>query len=386
MLVVHEGDLAPGTELGSYRIVRYLASGKTGDIYEAQHTALRRSFALKLLHPELANNPESVQRFLREGKVAARLDHPNIVRMHDLGVHEARPYLVMELLAGETLADRLRRGPMALHEAVGVAVPLAASLATAHQAGVVHRDLKPDNVMLVPEGHTSRPVVMDFGVSKLFDGIDLTNSAALLGTPVYMAPEQFDSAKHVDGRADQYALGALVYEMLAGRRLHDVDSFFELLEMQMSGTAPPLAHVAPGVPQEMSDIVERATDNDPMKRYPSIAAFGAALLSFAELRVRKQWEEVLDPSAAYGDTVMSIDASQVPGPPPGYSGPVPAALAARAPDTTAAAGAQLPPSGAPPAMHRSEAPTPPRTGLWIGIGAILVAAIGAAVAAVLLAG
>ncbi len=360
-----DARLVPGTVLDSYRVVHYLASGKTGDIYEVAHTKLSRSFALKLLHPALAQSPEAVQRFLREGKVAGRLEHPNIVTMHDLGVFEGRPYLIMELLAGETLATRLGRGAMPLHDALGVALPLVAGLATAHAAGVVHRDLKPDNVMLVPDPEGTRPVIMDFGVSKLFDGIDLTNSSAMLGTPVYMAPEQLDSAKRVDARAAQFALSALLYEMLCGRRRHPVDTFFELLELQVAGQYTPLGALV-SVPEELSDAVERALDREPANRFASISAFGSALLPFAELRARKTWEGVLDPTSAYKDTMPAINAEDIPGPPPGYVPPSAAPVPLVSPSSKRART---------PALDEEAVDLPTsRAGLWILLVLVLVAA------------
>ncbi|HEY2294503.1 MAG TPA: serine/threonine-protein kinase, partial [Thermoanaerobaculia bacterium] len=209
------GEAAPlaDRELGPYRLVREIGSGGMGVVYEAEDTRLRRRVAVKLLPPELSRDRGAKQRFLREGRAASALDDPNICTIHDVGEHDGQLYIVMAYYEGETLKERLARGPLPVSEARQVAIEVARALARAHEAGIVHRDIKPANVMLTG----GKVKVLDFGIAKIRGDATLTRTGSSPGTPAYMSPEQA-RGEPVDGRTDVWSLGALLYEMLAGRR------------------------------------------------------------------------------------------------------------------------------------------------------------------------
>ncbi len=214
--------------LDRYRILGELGRGGMGVVHEALDTTLGRRVALKILPPERVADPERRERFLREARAASALNHPGIVTVHDLGNAEGLDFIVMELVEGETLADRIARGPLALGPALGIAAQVADALSRAHSAGIVHRDLKPSNVMVTPEGTAK---ILDFGLAKLVEPpageggdtlrlrrLDQGESAEgiLLGTVPYMSPEQA-AGKPVDARSDVFSFGVVLYEMLTGR-------------------------------------------------------------------------------------------------------------------------------------------------------------------------
>ncbi|MFO0625529.1 MAG: serine/threonine-protein kinase [Polyangiales bacterium] len=215
-----DSALRDGAQLGRYRVLRRIGSGGMATVYEAEHGDLEKRVALKTLHPALTLDPEARARFLREGRAAARIRHPNVVEVFDVGQEGDTLYLVMEHLAGEDLGTLLgREGSLGVERLVDLLLPVIAAVMTAHEAGVVHRDLKPENIFLArARNGTTVPKVLDFGISKLSGvgaGPRLTGSAAMLGTPVYMSPEQARSG-HVDARSDQYALGVILYECATG--------------------------------------------------------------------------------------------------------------------------------------------------------------------------
>jgi serine/threonine protein kinase len=187
--------VSANARLGSYRLIRVLGEGGMGVVWEAEHTGLQKRVALKTLRTEALTEPSVVERFLREGKTASKFRHPNVVDITDVGQADGVPYLVMEFLEGESLAARIQRGPaLSLRETADIFIPVFAALQDAHDAGIVHRDIKPDNIFLARgvEGHI-RPVVLDFGIAKVAieraeDGI--TRTATFLGTPFYVSPEQ----------------------------------------------------------------------------------------------------------------------------------------------------------------------------------------------------
>jgi len=209
--------------IGSYRIVRQLGEGGMGVVYEARHEGLDRKVALKCLHPEHAANPDIVARFFNEAKILSKLEHPSIVQVSDFGqAADGTAYLVMELLRGESLARRLRdnvnhQTRISLVAALQFAWQVADVLAMAHAQGIVHRDLKPDNLMLVPDPVApggERVKLLDFGIAKLLKAADSnapkTNTLAVMGTPMYMSPEQCAGAGGVDAKTDVYSLGCLL--------------------------------------------------------------------------------------------------------------------------------------------------------------------------------
>ena len=215
----------PGVDIGAYRIVRLIGRGGMGVVYEARHTRVGQRAALKLLDPERrrAVGPGAVRRFMTEVDALARLEHPGLVRVLDCGDDPAHgPWIAMELVAGEGLRARLERGPVALPAALRTARRIASAVAAIHGAGIVHRDLKPDNVMVVPDDEVpgrERVKLLDFGIAKLTDGGGVqTTAGTVLGTAGYMAPEQCTGLGDIDDRADVYALGVILFELVAGRR------------------------------------------------------------------------------------------------------------------------------------------------------------------------
>src|SRR5580765_8241961 len=218
-------SLSAGTRLGAYEILAPIGAGGMGEVYRARDPRLDREIAIKVIPSEFAREPERMRRFEAEARTASRLNHPNVVTIHDIGVEGSIAYIAMELVPGESLRERLARGPMPAREALAAATQLADALARAHGAGVVHRDLKPENVMIAPDG---RLKVLDFGLARSdpagppaassADTEDLLSSdGAVLGTIGYMAPEQARGDR-TDARSDIFAFGAILYEMLSGRR------------------------------------------------------------------------------------------------------------------------------------------------------------------------
>jgi len=218
-------DMDCGETIGSYRLVRHIGQGAMGEVFEAEHLLLGSHAAIKVLRPELSLRDETVGRFFNEARAAAVARHPGLVEVFDFGYHTSgNAYLVMELLQGESLSSLVaRRGPLPAGEAVLLARQVAMAMAAAHQHGIVHRDLKPDNLYITSDPDSScgmRVKVLDFGVAKLasasISGATATRTGQLIGTPLYMAPEQCHGASLVDARADIYSLGCILYHMLCG--------------------------------------------------------------------------------------------------------------------------------------------------------------------------
>ncbi|MEL6190161.1 MAG: serine/threonine-protein kinase, partial [Myxococcota bacterium] len=262
------GALRRGLVLdGRYRVEEEVGAGAMGRVYRVVHETLQIPLALKILHPELAVIPEVRQRIEREARLSALLDHPTLVRVTDFGVHEGRPFLVMRLVEGEELAARMERGPMGAHEVTEIGIELCDGLAHAHGMGLVHRDLKPDNVLL-----TSRGVrILDFGLARAIASDDprLTRNGLVCGTPRYMSPEQA-SGDPIDARSDLYAVGVLLHEMLSGEPLFDGPNAAAVLKKQIVEVPPPLA-----LPQDrrvdgklLLSTIDRALAKDVTQRYP----------------------------------------------------------------------------------------------------------------------
>jgi serine/threonine-protein kinase len=268
-----------GQTIDRYRLEAVLGAGGFGAVYRARHLVMDRPVALKLLHAGLARSDSVRERFLREAQILARLHHPNVVGVHDCGITpDGEVFLAMELLSGEDLATRLHRlGTMDPATTLAVIDAVLEGLGVAHAAGIVHRDLKPANVFLAREGTLERPKVVDFGISKAGDRDRLTRTGALLGTPVYMAPETFvHGTSAVDARADLYAVGVMLFEMLSGRLPYDAPSYEGLVVKMATEPPPPLASVA-SVSAELAAVVDRALRRDPSARFADAASMRAAL-------------------------------------------------------------------------------------------------------------
>ncbi|HYG63947.1 MAG TPA: protein kinase, partial [Thermoanaerobaculia bacterium] len=254
-----------------------VGGGGMGIVYKARDTRLGRTVALKFLPPELTRDPEAKERFLQEARAASALDHPNVCTVHEIGEdEEGRLFLAMAFYDGETLKRRLERGPLPLDEATDVAKQVAQGLTKAHRQGIVHRDVKPANLMLTGDGVVK---VLDFGIAKLAGSSGLTQAGSSLGTPAYMSPEQA-RGEEVDGRTDVWSLGAVLYEMLAGRRPFPGDHDQAVIYALLHETPKPLPSLRVDVPPDLARIVARMLEKDPERRCPSMADALADLRAF----------------------------------------------------------------------------------------------------------
>jgi len=266
-------DLA-GHHVGRYRLLREIGGGGMGTVYEAEDTQLGRRVAVKLLPPEYSRDRRAKERFLREARTAAAVDHPNLCTVHDAGESEGRLYIVLAFYEGETLRDRIRRGPLPLAEAREVAIQVARGLARAHETGIVHRDIKPANVMLPRRGEAK---ILDFGIARLEgDEVSLTRTGASWGTPAYMSPEHA-RGEPVDGRTDVWSLGVMLYEMVAGRRPFGGETVEALVSSILTQKPEPLERLRPDVPPELARVVDKALAKDPAERYANAAELLADL-------------------------------------------------------------------------------------------------------------
>src|SRR4051812_4885449 len=264
-----------------YKIERLLGAGGMAEVYEAINVRTERRIALKWILPALAASPEVLARFRREALAAGRINHPNVVTIFDVVEHQGSACLVMELLSGETLAERMKRtGPMAFVEAVAIMLPAMRGVGAAHAHGVIHRDLKPDNIFLCEDadGSIRDCKVLDFGVSKLTvaDAAttgDITLSGNVVGTPEYMAPEQVRAGRHADHRIDIYSLGVVFYEMLAGRPPFVGEHFSGLMLDIMQRDPPQLSSLRTDAPRRLAGVIHRALARDLEKRFPDMASF-----------------------------------------------------------------------------------------------------------------
>ena len=267
---------------GRYRVVRQIGRGGMGAIYEAVHSDLEKRVALKVLLPSTVSQTELIARFEREGRAAAKVRHPNVVDVSDVGVEAGIAFLVMEFLEGEDLSRLLRReGALPPARVAEIMLPVLGAVEEAHAQGVVHRDLKPENIFLARMGDGSVvPKVLDFGISKMAPsggGPALTGTGMMMGTPYYMSPEQAQSTRSVDGRSDQFALGVILYECATGRRPFEGEAFFSILKAIVEGRYVRPRELRPDLPERFEAMVVRALERSPDARFPSIAALAVEL-------------------------------------------------------------------------------------------------------------
>jgi len=272
-----------GSRIGAYRIDRLIACGGMGAVFAATHRN-GKQFALKCVLPSIADEPDAQHRFRREIKAGLTIRHPNVVRVFGVEDHHGVPFLVMDLLRGVSLHARMTKGALALQQALAIFIPVLRGVAAAHAAGVIHRDLKPDNVVLArAAGGLEVPKVLDFGLSKP-DGTDpglatITRRDVILGTPAFTAPEQL-MGEAVDAGADIYSLGVVLYTILAGRRPFEGASYNQLLFKIATDSPTPLSELQSELPPALDAVVARAMARVRGERFASVAAFARALAAF----------------------------------------------------------------------------------------------------------
>ncbi len=272
-------------QIGPYRIIRKLGQGGMGAVFEGINDAIERRVAIKVLHPEIAQNPEFTRRFFNEARVVNRVSHPGLVQVSDYGqMPDGTAYIVMEFLEGESLGSRLKRSsaPVGLEETLSLSRQIADALAATHAKGIIHRDLKPDNVMLVADPESpggKRAKILDFGIAKLT--VDKTNrpktrTGAVMGTPAYMSPEQCQDAKGIDGKTDVYALGIMLYQMTAGGLPFKAATFSAMILQHIQVEPLPLISKNPALPREVCELVHAMLAKNPQVR-PTMAQCASML-------------------------------------------------------------------------------------------------------------
>ncbi len=366
---VREGQILAG----KYRVDKVLGVGGMGIVVAARHIQLDERVALKFLLPGALANAEAVSRFVREARAAVKIKSEHVARVTDVGTLEnGAPYMVMEFLDGGDLAAWLKqRGPLPLEQAVEFVLHACVAVAEAHSLGIVHRDLKPANLFCVrrPDGQLSVKV-LDFGISKVTEaarsseppGMSFTKTSAMMGSPLYMSPEQMQSTKSVDSRSDIWALGVILYELLSGKVPFDGAALTEIAIKAATEPPPPIRGYRPDVPPPLEAVILRCLEKDRQRRYSNVAELAVALADFAPRRARASIERITNTIQAAG-----LSASALSMPP----SPVVVVPGAEASSGTIAAVGQ---TAAPP--------TPFRRGPIVG-GALLAVVVAAAAGLVL---
>jgi eukaryotic-like serine/threonine-protein kinase len=272
-----------GTKFGPYEIQSSLGAGGMGEVYKARDTRLGRTVAIKILPAHLCGTREAKERFDREARSISSVSHPSICHLYDVGAEDGISYLVMEYLEGETLADRLKQGPLPLEQLLKMAIEICEGLETAHRRGVVHRDLKPANIFILPDGHAK---LLDFGLatsSPVDQGetmgaadssqtveyaMQLTSPGSAVGTIAYMSPEQA-RGESVDGRSDLFSLGVVIYEMATGHRPFTGPSPATVFDAILNRQPRPVAEINPDLPASIGRLITRLLAKNPRERYAS---------------------------------------------------------------------------------------------------------------------
>ncbi|MFH1438163.1 MAG: serine/threonine-protein kinase [Pseudomonadota bacterium] len=292
---------------GKYAIKRIIGEGGMGIVFEAKHTLIGRRLAVKVLFPEIASNQEIVERFYNEARTAAAIGHDHIIEITDMGSYDKSPFIVMEYLDGVSLSGYIEERMLSIDDATGIIIQVLDALNAVHAKGVIHRDLKPDNIFLIEKsGKANFVKILDFGISKLktpqAQDMALTRTGTVLGTPYYMAPEQAAGKKEQDHRIDIYAAGVILYEMLTGQLPFSGDNYNALIAAILTEEAPRPTIYNPNIPQEVENVIMTAIAKQPTQRYSNALNFMEAIKPFAPA-----W--AMRPSRVPGLTSTAIGAS-----------------------------------------------------------------------------
>ncbi|MCB9433957.1 MAG: protein kinase [Ardenticatenaceae bacterium] len=349
--------------IGRYEVKKELGQGGMATVYLAHDPRFERDVALKVLPHAFLHDPAFRQRFEREAKMIAGLEHKAIVPVYDFGEHEGQPYLVMRYMGGGSLLDKLRRGPMPLEASTRIVSRIASALQKAHEAGIVHRDLKPGNILFDQHGDA---YLSDFGIAKLLQQTaSLTSTGSVIGTPAYMSPEQAKGAQDLDGRSDIYALGAILYEMLTGRLPYQSDTPVGLVMKHIMEPVPRIRDSNPNLPIGVEQVITRSMAKEPDQRYRTSQQMALALDKVDEAVVDDEKTYVVPQVAPMEGTVIVSPAHQAP-------------VATRMKAETAVSS---PPPSPTPAPQPAAAPPPQprrRRWPWLVVGLLLVAGLAVA--------
>jgi eukaryotic-like serine/threonine-protein kinase len=278
--------LASGTKVGQYEIISPLGAGSMGEVYRARDLQLNREVAIKILPSFVKTDPDRLARFEIEAKAAGALNHPNILSVYQMGTHDGAPYLVCELLEGKTLAESLRRGPLSIRQAIQFGVQIAHGLSAAHEKGIVHRDLKPENLFVTKDG---RLKILDFGLAKVIPPKEeisnlastVTRIGVAMGTVGYMSPEQV-RGQSVDQRTDIFAFGAILYEMVMGKRSFLKSTEADTVSAILNEEPPPITQLAPDAPPALERVIRRCIEKNPEQRFHSASDLAFALEALSD--------------------------------------------------------------------------------------------------------
>jgi len=347
-----------GDTVGDYQIVGILGAGGMGKVYKVRNVISDRNEAMKVLLPNLAEAPELADRFIREIKLLASLNHPHIAGLHTALRLENQLLMMMEYVEGRTLEERLREGPITLWEAVDYMSQVLSALSYAHERGVVHRDIKPANMMVTPDGTIK---LMDFGIAKAMADRKLTMTGTTLGSLFYMSPEQVKGVSTLDGRSDLYSVGVSLYEIVTGTRPFKGDSDYSLMVAHLEQQPVPPIQLDPTLPPGLNEIIMTAIQKEPEQRFQSAQAFRGALESVKQSLAPPAGAKAGVAAAAPAPPhVAPTRTAGVPMPPPA---PQPYAAPAPPPPYYA------PPAPPPPAQASSH------RGLYMALGGVLVVAV-----------
>lgn len=356
-----------GEKFGDYEVVKILGAGGMGQVYKVRNTLSDRFEAMKVLLPNLQQHADLADRFLREIKVQAALQHKNIAGLHTAQRQDDRILMFIEFVDGITLDRALQQGPLSPELAANIIGQVLEALAYAHARGVVHRDIKPENIMVQPDGVVK---LMDFGIARLAQDKRLTSTGRTVGSLYYMSPEQIRGADDLDGRSDLYSLGVTLYQCVTGKRPFDGDSDYSIMAAHIQQNPVKPIELDPHVPAAMNDVIMMAISKDRAQRFQTADAFHTALI--ASVGGVAAATRPMAAAAAYAPPPPPVVVAAPPPPPPPPPAPAPVPTVVTAPPKPTQV--MQPPPPPPPVMQSSGGSS--SKGLWIGLAVVVVAAAG----------